>query len=124
MTFTPERIDWSAVVIPDFLLLCIVTDAHSDVTIAMTTVWTSIRAVLRMSSTQACLPPNIERQLETGDENPLVQFTCPISQSMLAFKYIRRGFFMAPWSNALTSVGVQALVLVRLIIGRIILIES
>jgi hypothetical protein len=38
MAFAPERVDWRRVIIPDLLLLGVVSHAHSDVVITGTTV--------------------------------------------------------------------------------------
>ena len=47
MTFTPERVDWCRVIIPDLLLLGVVSHAHSDMIIAGTTVHISGKNVGR-----------------------------------------------------------------------------
>ena len=38
MTFAPERVDWRRVIIPNLLLLGVVSHAHPNVVIARTTV--------------------------------------------------------------------------------------
>ena len=43
MTFTPERVDWCGIIIPNLLLLGVVSHTHSDVVITRATVHITVK---------------------------------------------------------------------------------
>lgn len=87
VAFASKGINGRGVVRPDFLLLCIVAYAHSDVVVARPTGGTHIyymNGAAEISS--ICVPPDVERQFKTGYQDALIEFPGPIAQGMFAWR--------------------------------------
>jgi hypothetical protein len=66
VAFAPKRVDWRRVVISDFLLFRIVTDAHPDVTVACAAIrWLRSGTRRGFMSNEIDVPPYVERKFKS-----------------------------------------------------------
>lgn len=68
------------------------------------------------------VPPDVERQLETGYQDALVEFPGPIAQCMFACK--RGKYWSLTRRGTPTSVGIETLVFLSVVVRWIVLVES
>jgi hypothetical protein len=105
VTLAPKSEDRRRVIVPNLFLLGVVPNAHTNVVVAPIAVH-----ILRTSAKQAMegnsIPPNVEWQLKSSNEDALVDLPCSVSESVLA------------------SVRIQATVLIWIIVRWVVFVES
>lgn len=84
MAFTPKREDGCRVVCTDFLLFGIVSHTHTNVVVTCSTVNETVRLEVSPNLIRN-VPPYIEGQFKTRNQNALVDLSSSISQRMLAW---------------------------------------
>jgi len=84
MTFASKRVYRGGIVVAYLLLLCIVSHTHADVIVASST-GNASQGEETTTEAMEHAPPDVERQLEASNENALVEFTCPVAESMCSY---------------------------------------
>ena len=122
MALTPERVDWRRVIIPDLLLLGVVSHAHSNVVITCTTVHISGRTSCEMGTVWN-VPPDIEREFKASYEDTLSNLPSTVAKGMLSCCSSNESETKSQVGNLLASVTVQAPMFLSVIVRRVIFVK-